>query len=108
MNVHDVTRYLIRAVGHKDGNTERDLLLTVDANEQGFGDLESYKEHLAQQEREKKAQEQVVSSPPQTAADSTAALSDEQLQAELDRRSALAQAQAGGGAIRPGTPGPTS
>lgn len=108
MNVHDVMRYLIRRSGASDANQERDLLLAVDANEQGFGDLESYKEHLAQQAREQAAAAAQVGAPPIAVADSTAAMSDDELQAELDRRKALADAKAGGGAQRLGPPAPTT
>ena len=92
--IYDVLRTLVRNQGHRDGGFERDLLLTVDAAEQGFADLDSYKDHLAQIEREEKAKQRAES-------DAEAGilpagpkqLSDAELDAELARRQALRNAQ---------------
>lgn len=93
--LHDVVRYLVRSTGHANTGVERDLLLAVDADEQGFPDLESYKETLAQKAREDAAANAAIGAAPAAPADVTAGISDDDLQAELDRRSALAAAQAG-------------
>lgn len=85
-NIHDVLRYLIRRAGHADTATERDLLLSVDADEQGYDSLEAYKEKLAQDEAQAK-----TSGNPNAGADLTTGLTDEQLQAELARRQANAK-----------------
>jgi hypothetical protein len=110
MNQYDVLRYLIRGQGHASPQQERDLLLTVDATEQGYADLESYKEVLAQKAREDAAALQATIAGPQAPADVTAGLTAEQLQAELDRRAALTKAQTAptGVTTPPATPIPTS
>lgn len=46
--VYDVLRYLVRRVGGGDEAAFRDLLLTIDATEQGHPSLEAYKEALAE------------------------------------------------------------
>ena len=106
--LHNVVRQLVRGQGHASPAIERDLLLSIDADEQGYPDLESYKEVLAQKAREEAAALQAQVSGPSEPADVTAALSDEQLAAELDRRKALQAAQAGAGVQRAGSPIPTS
>lgn len=108
MTIHDVIRHLIRNQGHGSPAAERDLLLAVDANEQGFPDLESYKKVLEQKAREEAAALQATAAGPADPADSTAGLSDEQLEAELERRKALQRAQQGAGVARIGAPIPTS
>jgi hypothetical protein len=102
--VHDVIRYLIRATGHANTAIERDLLLTVDADEQGYKDLESYKAVLAQKEREEVAAARAELAGPQAPADTTAGLTDAQLTAEIARRQTLAAA--GAGAADPPLPDP--
>lgn len=94
MNLYDVIRYLVRGQGHASTAQERDLLLTIDGIEQGYADLESYKEVLSQKAREDAAALQAtVAGAPSVPADVTAGLTAEQLQVELDRRAALAKAQ---------------
>lgn len=103
--LHDVIRYLIRNSGHASGALERDLLLTVDADEQGFADLESYKEVLAQKDREEAANAAAAAAGPSAPADTTAGLSDAELEAELERRAALKKATA---STRPAKAAPKS
>ena len=93
MNMYDVIRTLVRQTGHGSPAQERDLLLTVDATEQGYADLDSYKEVLAHKAREDAAALQATVAGPSSPADATAGLTEEQLQAELDRRAALTKAQ---------------
>ncbi len=93
MTIYDVLRYLIRQSGHASGNAERDLLLAVDAAEQGYPDLESYKEQLAQKEREDRAAAAAEAGTPAPAAGSPAELSDSELEAEIERRKALKAAK---------------
>lgn len=95
MNQYDVLRYLIRNTGHASGAAERDLLLAVDAAEQGYPDLESYKEVVQQKEREEAAARAAETAGPQQPADVTAGLDDDALEAELERRKALKKAQEG-------------
>ena len=96
--IHDVLRYLIRNQGHANTGIERDLLLTVDAAELGYANRESYEEVLAQQEKEAraKARAEAEGQPAAAAAEPTI----EQLEAELERRKALQQAQTAGAQTR--------
>lgn len=105
---HDVLRYLIRSNGHASGAVEQDLLLTVDADEQGYADLESYKEALDQKKREEAASAQAAAAGPQVPADQTAGLTDEQLEAEMERRKALQAAHSGNRPTLTGQPIPTT
>jgi hypothetical protein len=105
--IHDVLRYLIRSNGHASGAAEQDLLLTVDADEQGYESLDAYKDKLAQDAREAKAAAQAAAGP-QGLADSTAGLSDAQLEAELARRQALAAARQNSPTVAPALPIPTT
>ena len=104
--LHNVVRYLVRGQGHASPQLEQDLLLSIDADEQGYADLETYKAALEQQERERQAQA-AKDSGQAPAASSPSQLTDDQLQAELDRRNALKAAQAGS-AQRPEPPAPAT
>lgn len=105
--IHDVLRSLVRLNGHSSGAAEQDLLLTVDADEQGFESLDAYKDKLAQDARDAKAAAQ-ASTGPQGLADSTSGLSDQQLEAELARRQALVAAKQNSPAVAPVLPIPTT
>lgn len=105
--IYDVLRYVVRNQGHSSGDVERDLLLTIDSAEQGFADLESYKEQLAAQEREAKAAnstaaQKVDAAQAQAAAINTASEAD--LEAELERRAAIRRAQGGTQTLRGSAP----
>ena len=106
--LHNVVRQLVRGQGHASPAIERDLLLSIDADEQGYPDLESYKEVLAQKAREEAAALQSQLNGPSQPADVTAGLSDADLEAELERRKALQAAQSRPAAERVGAPIPTS
>lgn len=104
--LHNVLRYLVRGQGHGSPQIERDLLESIDADEQGFSDLDTYRAAQEQKRREEAAQA-AKDAGEQPVASSPSQLSDEQLQAELDRRAALKKAQEGG-AQRPAAPAATS
>lgn len=61
MNIHDVFRHLVRRVGAHDEGQLRDLLLAVDADEQGYDSLETYKVELAAQAESKGQQDRADS-----------------------------------------------
>lgn len=95
--IHDVLRYLIRNQGHANTGIERDLLLTVDAAELGYGDRESYQEVLDQQEKQKRAEARAAAEG-QPAPDAEPTI--EELEAQLEQRKALAAAKARGAQTR--------
>ena len=105
--LHNVLRYLVRGQGHGSPQTEQDLLLSIDADEQGYADLDTYKAALEQKKREDAAKAAADAGVVPVAA-SPVQLTDEQLQAELDRRNAVKAAQAGSAAERPAPPAPPS
>lgn len=104
MNLHDVIRYLVRRVGgHDDGQT-RDLLLSIDADEEGFtGDLDAYKAKLAALARERQDPAQLAAQQ-LAAAQNAGQLSDADLEAELARRQQAAALAAGPVTQGPATP----
>lgn len=101
--IHDVLRYLVRNQGHRSGDVERDLLLTIDAAEQGYPDLETYKEELDRQAREQAAANRGAAAAADAAANQAQAINtatDADLEAELARRQAIKQAGGGPQTLR--------
>lgn len=86
MTLHDVLRFLVRGYHFPDEEGKLQALLTVDAHEKGYPDLESYQVELAKQAAA--AARAANPDAPETDAEKAA-----RLEAENVRLQALVQAQ---------------